>query len=687
VTAALDGFRTQTVRDVVLSDGGSKGVDFILDVALTVTEKVDVIGSVPMDSMEAVAIRQSPARDVGEALTEKPGVWKVRKGGIANDVVLRGFQRGDLNVLIDGQRLYGACPNRMDPASFHVDFAEVDRVELAKGPYDMKNQGSLGGTVNIVTRKPEGGWHASANFAAGSYSYINPSATVSYGNPKFSVLGGYSFRASDPFTDGAGRNFTELANYNPGAGGERAFEIGTAWGRLGWNPVEGHQIRIAYTRQDVDRVYYPYLRMDAVYDDTDRVSLGYEAVDLSELVPRLSAQGYFNQVNHWMTDHYRTSSSNAPRGYSMGTLADTGTTGGKVELEIKRITLGMEVFERFWGAQTEMAGMAYKPQYSIPDVTIQNFGFYAEYASEISTRLTLSLGGRLDRSRSEADENLANTSLYYAYKETRSTSATDTFPSGKVRLTYGAGGGVEVSTGIGHIVRVAEASEKYFALKRKGIDWVGNPELDPSRNTGFDVAASFDRPGLYLGASVFVNRIENFITIHDQPRIHHVPGIMNRKARSYVNVDAALRGAELDAVVSLTDQLFLSGDISYVRGTKTPVPELGIHSQNLPEIPPLRSRIRLRFDNGRYFAAVDGLFSTEQDNVNSDLSEETTPGFAVANLKLGARVDRFSFTVGVDNIFDKLYMDYLSYYRDPFRSDTRVPEPGRNLIVNVMFRY
>ena len=55
--------------------------------------------------------------------------------------MLRGLQSRDLNVLIDGQRVYGACPNHMDPAAFHVDFAEVDRVEVGKGPFDVKNQG------------------------------------------------------------------------------------------------------------------------------------------------------------------------------------------------------------------------------------------------------------------------------------------------------------------------------------------------------------------------------------------------------------------------------------------------------------------------------------------------------------------------------------------------------------------
>jgi iron complex outermembrane receptor protein len=686
VTAALSGFESEVVSDVVATDGGVKVVDFVLNVALTLNEVVTVIGKVPADSLEAEAIRESPARDIGEALADTAGVWKVRKGGIANDVVLRGLARGDLNVLIDGQRLYGACPNRMDPASFHVDFSEVDRVDVGKGPFDMKNQGSLGGTVNIVTQKPEEGWHAKANLAAGSFSYINPSATVSYGNPSFSVLGGYSYRTSKAYRDGEGRRFTEITNYKESAVDEKAFEIGTAWARLGWAPRQGHKLQLSYTRQDVDTTYYPYLRMDAVYDDTDRLNGRYDGADLSRSVARLTAQGYYSRVKHWMTDEIRTSAKGS-RGYSMGTLAETETFGGKLETEVRKVTLGLEVFNRFWGAATEMAGMQYMPQYSIPDVDIRNVGVFAEFTSALSRRFTLSAGGRIDYAKSRADESKANTNLYYAYQGTRSTSATDTFPSGKVRLTYAMDNGIELGAGLGHAARIPEHSERYFGLKRMGADWVGNPNLSPARNTGLDGALSLERTGFFMGANVYVNWVGDYIAVHDQFRINSVPGVKNTQARSYTNLDATYRGGEVDVVWSLADQLFLSGDISYVRATKDISPEENVFSDNVAEIPPLRSRLKFRYDQGKWFGSVEGVFSARQENVDTDLGEEPTAGYGIANLKVGMRHDRLLITGGVDNLFNKFYIEYLSYQRDPFRLGVRLPEPGRNIFFNVSYRF
>jgi outer membrane receptor for Fe3+-dicitrate len=139
--AELDVFQTHIVRELVLADGQTREVDFTLTLA-TCAEAVTVIGATARDSIQASEIRESTARDIGEALSRMNGMSKVRKGGLGNDVVLHGYQGKDLTVLIDGQKVYGACPNDMDPAVFHADFAEVDHIDVGKGPFDVLNQGS-----------------------------------------------------------------------------------------------------------------------------------------------------------------------------------------------------------------------------------------------------------------------------------------------------------------------------------------------------------------------------------------------------------------------------------------------------------------------------------------------------------------------------------------------------------------
>jgi len=106
------------------------------------------------DQLDMSEVRESSAKDVGEALTAVDGIFKIRQGGIANDVVVRGFQQNNVNVLIDGARIYGACPGHMDPVVQHVDFAEVEHVEIVKGAFDIASSGSLGAELRVVTKTP-----------------------------------------------------------------------------------------------------------------------------------------------------------------------------------------------------------------------------------------------------------------------------------------------------------------------------------------------------------------------------------------------------------------------------------------------------------------------------------------------------------------------------------------------------
>jgi iron complex outermembrane receptor protein len=370
----------------------------------------------------------------------------------------------------------------------------------------------------------------------------------------------------------------------------------------------------------------------------------------------------------------------------MGTQADTRTAGGRVEATAGAVTAGVELVRRRWSSATLLAARQYAPQASLPDVVIGTAGGFADWRRAVGQDTSLELGARLDYVSSRADESLANTNLYAAYHGTRSTSRDDVLPAAKIKLTRQAGP-VQVSVAAGHTARVAEANERYFALQRMGTDWVGNPDLRPVRNTGFDASATWTRAGATVSAQGYLYRVDEYIAVYDQMRIAMAPGVMNARARSYANVDARLGGVELSASAPLGSRLFVSGDLSAVRGTQDGEASLGIAAGPLAEMPALRVRARLRYDDGRLFATVEQLISGDQTRVDADLGEQPTPGAAVTNLSAGWRWQRISVTAGVSNLFDRYYVDALSYQRDPFRTGVRVPEPGRQWFLNLGWRF
>jgi len=638
------------------------------------------------DSLEVREIRESSAKDVGEALTKLEGIWKIRKGGIANDVVLRGFYRDNINVLIDDDRVYAACPNRMDPPAFHVDFSQVERIEVIKGPFDIRHQGSMAGLVNIITKKPEKGFHLKLNASAGSFNFINLSPVVSYADDKLNILVGYSYRYSKPYKDGDGRRITEYANYKPQFINSKAFEINTYWTKLGFKPIENHSVEFSYTKQDARNVLYPYLRMDAIYDKTDRFNMNYQIDGISDMLKSLKFHLYYTKVDHWMDDRYRTSAGMGL--WSMATDAKSKAYGGRLEANLGDLTLGFEAYKRNWDAVNYMGMMG--TQFAIPDVDTESFGLYSEYKKNLSDKLRLVAGLRLDTTKTKADSSKANTNLYFAYKNTRSTSKTDTYPSGNLQLFYELQKDTELFVGLGHSVRVPDAQERYFALKRmSGSDWVGNPELKPPRNTELDLGIKHSTDRTLIKATAFYSYVQDYITVHNQSKVNSVPGVMNSQARSYENVDAQFFGGEVDLRLSLTQELFLFGGMSYVQARKETKPgsPKNINSSRVAEIPPLKTRLALRYDKGTYFGEVETILSATQNRVDTDLNEQRTSGYGVVNVKVGGNFKGFTINAGIDNVFDKKYYEYLSYQRDPFATGVKVPEPGRTFYINASYTF
>lgn len=648
------------------------------------------------ESLTIREVRESAARDMGEALELVPGITSVRKGAIASDVVLRGLQRDNINVLLDGVRLHGGCPSRMDPPSFHFDFAEVESIEIIKGPYDLKNPGSLGGSVNAVSKQAPQGSAAKASLTYGSYDLINASATASRAAGKYSLLAGYAYKSSLPPKSADGKRITEIYpetsmnRYQPANLDRDAYTIDTFWIKGGME-TGSSRTTLNYSYQDATDVLYPYLLMDAAYDTTHRIN-GMTSFDLSgPVLTGLEIQAWWNEVDHLMNDAFRVSSTPSIRvteDFSMQTDSRTELYGFKLGLDLDlgpgQLETGLDYYLRNWDATNQIAMYnAYQPQPMLPDVDIENIGLYSIYTWEASPIVEISTGARLDFTDAEAKALDAERweALYLHYFSEERNNATDfSEVSTNLQVTWKLSDNLELFTGIASAVRTPDPQELYIGLLRPmgKPNWVGNPGLDPTRNNQLDLGARLSGDGYYLNVSVFYSSLDDFIyvtTMTDQGA-DPLPD-----ARSFVNIDAAMYGGELAGQIALPKDLFLTGALSYVRA------ENRDGGQELAEIPPLIGHLALRYDVGNYFVEITERFADRQDRVDKDLNESETPGWAVTDLKAGLELDRWSIIGGINNLFDKFYETHLSYQRDPFSAGLKVPETGTFGYLTVSYSY
>lgn len=661
----------------------------------------------PQDEVLTIReVRESSARDIGEALANIPGITGLRKGAIANDVVLRGLQRDNINVLMDGVRVQGGCPSRMDPPSFHFDFAEVESIEIVKGPYDLRYAGSMGGLVNAIGKTPQAGPGFSAALTYGSYDLLQSSLTASHATDDYSLLAGYAYKYSLPPKDGNGKRITDVYpqssknRYREEKIDDKAYDINTFWVKGGYQLSGNTHTELSLAHQDAQHVLYPGLLMDAEHDRTNRLNWTTTIDRPSELVEAVELQLYVTDVDHLMHDEYRESSRPSmmvTRDYMMATDADTTMLGlnlsGTLAVGEGSLKGGIDGFYRNWDATNSSAMyMAYADQAMIPDVEHNQFGLFAEYAWDASQTLAIKTGLRLDYAESDAtdlnDARLAG--FYQPYHPGSSLDAENDYfePTATLQLFYKAGEGVELFAGVASASRMPDPEELYIGLQRIPTmmapaltSWVGNPGLDPVRSNQVDLGVKFSGDKFFLNGSIYYRRINDYITLVDvEDPDGMAPGTLS-PAKSYSNIDAELWGGEISGQVSLPLNLFLSGSLAYTEG------EDRDSNEPLAEMPPLSGTAAIRYDVDSWFFEIQERFADNQNRVNDELKEDKTSGWGVTDLKAGVNLEKWQVFAGVNNLFDKYYVTHLSYQRDPFRSGVKVPETGAFAYLTVMYRY
>ncbi|MBI5695225.1 MAG: TonB-dependent receptor [Nitrospirae bacterium] len=624
------------------------------------------------------------------------GINIVRKGAIANDVVLRGMQKDNVNVLVDGVRIYGACPNRMDSPAFHIDFAEVDKIDIVKGPFDVFHAGSMGGILDVKTSAAPKGIGAELNVTAGSYGSVNSSASASYGGDGISGLAGYAFKRSGVPRDGNGDRITgiypaaDMNRYKDDKRDPGAYTIHTLWTKLGYDISPNTGTTIGYSYQDASDVIYPYLLMDAEYDRTHRVNWNIKSENVSPLVREVSAQVYYDMVTHLMDNRLRFMAVGAAPGYTMMTNANTATLGANVIGTFAAgdgaVKAGVDYYNRNWDAVNTLYNKVtkvYTVQPMVPDVFVDNVGLFAEYKAPLGQAVTLTAGVRGDLAYVNAEKLREDriASLFYRYYPGGSFTNSRNFgeASGNVQLDYSPSDNLDLFLGLGRGVRMPDPQELYANLKRPTTNYIGNPELDPTKDNEADLGVKYHTDTWYVNAAAFVSRVNDYINVTNLPAPAGLPALP--AAKSFENVDARFWGFELGSQVSLPSDFFLKGSLSYVDARNLS------GDRPLSEIPPLKGTVAARYDNGSFFAELSENMSARQGKVDGDLNESPTGGWATTDIKAGVTRGRFTVFAGVNNVFDKQYFSHLSYQRDPFASGYAVPENGVNFYVTATYRH
>ena len=247
-----------------------------------------IIDKIPYIRNEVVAVemQQTISRDAGEYLRNVPNVSSIRKGGTNLDPVVRGFRFSQLNVQVNrGMKIEGGCPNRMDPATSHVEMDDIDEIEVIKGPYALRYGPSVGGVINLITARPTE--HQTFDIHVKAIKGFESNWN---GQKEHLAISGGNQKAFFLFSG----NNKEYGDYKAGNGEviNSDFRKYDYKGQVGAKPFRNHLILFSWDEIRGRNVKYPALSMDERTDDTRLLSLDYEIKELSKSIKSVTLKLY-----------------------------------------------------------------------------------------------------------------------------------------------------------------------------------------------------------------------------------------------------------------------------------------------------------------------------------------------------------------------------------------------------------
>ncbi len=637
-----------------------------------------------------VAQNAQTSADTADALSKDiPSIDMIRRSGIANDVLIRGQKRDNISIEVDGAKVFGACPNRMDPPISHVVANQISSIEVIEGPYDVENFGVLSGGLKIKTKKPTKELKGQINVGFGAWNYKKFGITGSGGNDVIRMLLTASTESSDQYKDGDGNTLAQqIDNYvakHPTLATQayqaqyhdmQAYKKKSVQAKAFITTAQNQELRLSVTANRSDNILYANTTMDALYDDSNIYSIAYNIDNLSDIYKNINLEYYYSDVKHPMSTKFRQSGTPNYVTSELTTTMQGLKLKNSFEVESYKLLLGLESSRRNWdgkyyktnvnsGVQTLLPSASNAK--SIDNTITKNNAIFAKVSKSYNS-LDFVLGSRYDHTKITNDTYQANS--YNAL-------------SANLMTTYHFNPDNKLFVGFGQAARVPDARELYFNKLIAGtpptLRLIGNPNLNQTKNREIDLGLTTDNDDFTFKIKTFYSKLKDYI-------------YTNASTQTFVNVDATVYGLELSGSYYATDDISIDTGVSYKRGKKDHA-LAGQTDRDLADMAPLRAKLALNYEYANNsLASLDMQASKRWNTIDSDNGEQVIAGWAVFNAKVKHAINKqFDFTVGLNNILNKTYAQSNSYADLTLVTDNAqtmlLNEPGRYFYTNLDFKF
>lgn len=611
-------------------------------------------------------------RNTDEFLHHLSGVKMIRRGSFANEPMLRGLTSDRYVMSVDGMRVFGACTDKMDPASSYIEPVNLRSLDVTFGGESGMNGSGTGGAIDFKLKKAvfNADRTLMGSFGSSFSSVSNAwdqSGDLNFSKNNMAIRVSGVHRKAENYENGAGEEVKysqyEKLNY--------ATSLSYKW--------KTHLFNFDFLGDDARDVGYPALPMDVSSAKAKLFGLTYLSDQLLFLnEPELKV--YYNQVHHVMDDTKRDSVAMHMDMPGFNHTLGAFVKGNFWENSNSRINWKLDYYQHF--AHAEMTMYPNESQYqemfmlTWPDIHRMAIGNEMAYFVRFN-EMNLTAGGRIELSTSGISSEFGERQLSVFGK---------TGMEGRQYLLHNLSIGInrkiqnaEFGAKLASAQRLPSTSEQfgfYLFNRQDGYDYLGDPDLKKEHNLHAELNYSQSGERFKLKTSLFSYYFTNYIMGIYDPSL----SVMTAGARGvkwYTNTShARMLGGELA--------------VSYVLATNRTV-SLGVNSvfgwdyENapLPQMPPVKINLLTNQPLWGFNLKPEWIWSAAQYRTSEKFNEQQTKSFHLINVHLEKQVkwgeNRLLMNAGVDNLLNAAYREHFDI--------GQVLRPGRSIIVQVKMKF
>ncbi len=503
------------------------------------------------------------------------------------------------------------------------------------------------------------------------------------------------------FTDGKGVRLTDsldLANpkfrYSDDADSRSIYSIREyqMQGRYFISRDQQFQISGKYT--DASDVYFPQLRMDALYDRGSTVSMAYMARRPSASLQNMTIRAYASNAQQLFNDRLRVSKFRFienPEADDFFTEARSRSSAqgfemsGTKEYVDGQIGFGLRWNNQEWDAVTNTLGVISQ---MLPDISQTLMGGFIEGQRYVGN---FQISGTLQIDQQETTAN-GSQIILRRYRNFAPKRADNSSLRSSMKLLYEINDNSNAYVQLGYSVRAPDPHELFLQYQHEQAPgnlllWLGNPDLDEVRNTSMDIGYTARTRKLSFSMKGFYSFIQDLIYIENLNPNQIGGEQFIGTAISYNNIDALVFGGDLEVALDFTKNLRLEGGVEMLKGKKRRLNTFS-GDEDLAEMPPLQGHVALSFDNDQIFGKFEVRMADAQLDVDESISEVRLDSYTILNLMMGYNLTTNTlWTVGVENIGDQVYTRQNANIRNPFTNYGIVNETGRFVFMSLKWQF